>query len=137
MGDTQIVDHFVEQAKWCDDLGSPFTAALLERFASDFEAGGAIHDICQDWSTNPRKDALGLRLAGVLHHAVLSGASPELAESYPKGDAHWDMDAVWPQARAWLTDNIESTRRFIEHPPQTNETRRSIIFLPGFLKLAA
>ncbi|MEO0448975.1 MAG: DUF2332 domain-containing protein [Pseudomonadota bacterium] len=137
MGDTQIVDHFVEQAKWCDDLGSPFTAALLKRFASDFEAGGAIYDICHDWSTNPRKDALGLRLAGALHHAVLSRASPELAESYPKGNAHWDMDAVWPQACAWLTDNIESTRRFIEHPPQTNETRRSIIFLPGFLKLAA
>lgn len=137
LGETQIVDHFVEQAKWCNELGSPFTAALLKRFASDFEVGGPVHDICQDWSTNPRKDALGLRLAGALHHAVLSGASPALAAVYPNGGEPWDMDVIWPQARAWLAENIGSTRQFIEHAPQTNETRRSIILLPGFLKLTA
>ncbi len=137
LGETQIVDHFVEQAKWCNALGSPFTAALLERFASDFEAQGPVREICHDWGTNPRKDALGLRLAGALHYAVLSGTALELATVYPKGDANWDIEAVWPRARAWLADHVASTRRFIEHPPQTNETRRSIIFLPGFLKLAA
>ena len=137
LGETQIVDHFVEQAKWCDELGSPFTAALLNRFAADFEARGPVHEICHDWSTNPRKDALGLRLTGALHHAVLSGRAPELAAVYPAGDENWDIDAVWSRARAWLSERIAPTRQFIEHPPQTNETRRSIILLPGFLKLAA
>ena len=137
LGETKIVDHFVEQAKWCDALGSPFTAALQNRFAADYEAGGPIAIICKDWKTNPRKDALGLRLAGALHHAVLSGTSPELANVYPKGDSRWDIDAIWPLAVAWLSDNIEAVRAFIQSPPQTNETRRSIIFLPGFLRLAA
>ena len=137
LGESKIVDHFVEQARWCDALGSPFTAALHHRFADDFEAQGPVHKICQDWPTNPRKDALGLRLAGALHYAVLSGQAPDLATLYPNEDDKWNMDRIWPVARAWLAQNIPSVRRFIQHPPQTNETRRSIIFLPGFLKLAA
>jgi hypothetical protein len=137
LGQTKIVDHFVEQAKWCDALGSPFTAALQMRFASDFEAGGPVAEICGDWATNPRKDALGLRLAGALHYAVLSGASLALAAVYPKGGTNWDMNAVWPVAKDWLAANVDPVRAFIQSPPQTNETRRSIIFLPGFLKLAA
>ncbi|GAB5455628.1 MAG: DUF2332 family protein [Henriciella sp.] len=137
LGDTKIVDHFVEQAKWCDALGSPFTAALQNRFAVDYEAGGPIAIICAGWSTNPRKDALGLRLAGALHHAVLSGTAPEFGDVYPQENRAWDMDVIWPRAVAWLSDNIEAVRGFIQSPPQTNETRRPIILLPGFLKLAA
>ncbi|MCR9268462.1 MAG: DUF2332 domain-containing protein [Hyphomonadaceae bacterium] len=136
LDDSKIVDHFVEQAKWCNALGSPFTAALLLRFASDFEARGPVFAICNEWPTNPRKDALGLRLTGALHHAVLSGASPDLIQLFPRSDDDWDIEAVWPVARAWLADHIPHVRRFIESPPQTNETRRSIILLPGFLKLA-
>lgn len=137
LGESKITDHFVEQAGWCADLGSPFTAELLRRFAADFEGGGPVHTICSDWPTNPRKDALGLRLAGALHHAVLSRRSEPLAAVYPARAPDWDMDKVWPVARAWLNDNKAHVRHFIERPPQTNETRRSIILLPGFLKLVA
>lgn len=137
LADSKIVDHFVEQAKWCDQLGSPFTASLLKCFAHDFEAGGIIADLCADWPTTPRKDALGLRLTGALHHAVLSGTAPDLAAAYPGADPDWGMDKVWPRARAWLENRADHVRRFIQSAPQTNETRRSIILLPGFLKLAA
>lgn len=135
LGDSKIIDHFAEQAKWCDELGSPFTAALLRCFAADFEAGGPIADLCRDWPTNPRKDALGLRLTGALHHAVLSGAAPDLAAHYPSQRPDWDMDRVWPIARDWLTANMAHVSAFIQSAPQTNETRRSIILLPGFCKL--
>lgn len=137
LGDSKIVDHFVEQAKWCDALGSPFTAALLRQFAADFEAGGPVAEICGDWPSNPRKDALGLRLAGALHYAVLSGAAPDLAAVYPSGAMDWDMQQVWPVAKAWFAEHAAQVRDFIKSPPQTNETRRSIILLPGFLNLAA
>lgn len=137
LGESKIVDHFVEQAGWCDDLGSPFTAALHHQFAADFAAKGPVFAICSDWRSNPRKDALGLRLAGALHYAVLSGAAPDLAETYPDESGAWDMARVWPIARDWLAKNLEPVRDFIQHPPQTNETRRSIILLPGLLKLAA
>ncbi|MEM7329759.1 MAG: DUF2332 domain-containing protein [Pseudomonadota bacterium] len=137
LGDSKIVDHFVEQAKWCAALGSPFTAALLLKFADDFAEGGPVARICAGWPTNPRKDALGLRLTGALHHAVLAGASPALAAVYPNRDGAWEIEATWPVARAWMDQNIEPVRSFIQSPPQTNETRRSIILLPGFLRLAA
>ena len=72
LDETRILDHFTEQARWCEDLGSPFTAALLRKFAEDFKANGPVADICADWTGNPRKDALGLRLAGALHdHRVI------------------------------------------------------------------
>lgn len=135
LADSKIVDHFVEQAKWCDELGSPFTAELLKRFALDFEAGGPIADLCRDWPTNPRKDALGLRLTGALHYAVLSEDAPDLAALYPAQTPDWDMDRVWPVARDWLAANMADVRAFLQSPPQTNETRRSIILLPGFCKL--
>ncbi|MEO1554137.1 MAG: DUF2332 domain-containing protein [Pseudomonadota bacterium] len=137
LGESKIADHFVEQAKWCDQLGSPFTAQLLTRFAEDFEAKGPIATLCKDWPTNPRKDALGLRLTGALHYGVLSGAAPELAALYPGQSPEWQIEQVWPKARAWLSENLEPVRAFIQSPPQTNETRRSIILLPGFLKIAA
>lgn len=137
LGDSKIVDHFVEQAKWCDGLGSPFTAALLKQFALDFEAGGPVAEICSDWPTNPRKDALGLRLTGALHYAVLSGAAPDLAAVYPSEETDWEMQQVWPVAKAWFAAHAAQVREFIKSPPQTNETRRSIILLPGFLNLAA
>jgi hypothetical protein len=137
LGNSRIVDHFVEQAKWCDALGSPFLAQLLLRFVADFEQDGPVAQICHDWPTNPRKDALGLRLAGALHYAVLAGTAPDLAALYPSQQPEWRMDQVWPVAQAWLTENIAPVRRFLQSPPQTNETRRSIILLPGFLKLAA
>lgn len=135
-GDSKIVEHFVEQAKWCAELGSPFTAELLLRFASDFEASGPIAALCRDWPTNPRKDALGLRLTGALHHAVLSGAELDMAALYPAQNQDWDMAKVWPVARDWLARNHAHVEAFIESPPQTNETRRSIILLPGFCKIA-
>ena len=137
LDETRILDHFTEQARWCEDLGSPFTAALLRKFAEDFEANGPVADICADWTGNPRKDALGLRLAGALHHAVLTNAAPALAATYPGHLAEWKMEAVWAEAQPWLAAHIPDIRTFIKSPPQTNETRRSIALLPGFLELAA
>ena len=137
LDETRILDHFAEQAGWCEDLGSPFTAALLRQLADDFAAGGPVADICRDWTGNPRKDALGLRLAGALHHAVLTGAAPALAATYPAHVAEWKMEDVWAEARPWLAAHIPDVRTFLKSPPQTNETRRSIALLPGFLELAA
>lgn len=136
LGDSKITDHFVEQAKWCAELGSSFTAELLKRIAADYEAGGPVAELCRDWPTNPRKDALGLRLTGALHHVVLSGNAPALAALYPAQMPDWDMERIWPVARDWLAANMAHVSAFLQSPPQTNETRRSIILLPGFCKLA-
>lgn len=136
LGDTTIPDHFREQAGWCRDLGSPFMADLCFAFAKDFEAGGVVAGLVSDWPTNPRKDALALRLAGFLHYSVLTGAAEALAADYPASRDDWSMDRVWPLARQWLSGHREEAVRFLESPPQTNETRRCIAMLPGFLELA-
>lgn len=136
LGETAIPDHFREQAEWCRSLGSPFTADLCLAFADDFEAGGIVAGLVSGWPTNPRKDALALRLAGFLHYSVLTGAAPALAAEYPAMRPDWQMDRVWPLARDRLNASTDAARRFLEGAPQTNETRRCIAMLPGFLELA-
>ncbi|MEO0883809.1 MAG: DUF2332 family protein [Pseudomonadota bacterium] len=137
MSPEAIIDHFREQAAFCKHLGSPFTAALCELMANDLKAAGPVATLVDDWPTNPLKDALALRLCGALHHAALTDASPELAAAYPKSEAAWDMDTLWPFAQEHLTDAENKVREFLQFPPQTNETRRAIALLPGFLQIAA
>ena len=132
-----IRDHFLEQAEWCAALGSPFTAGLMRYFAEDFEGQGPVWRLCENWPGNPRKDALGLRLAGALHYATLGGEAPHLQVVYPAAKPDWDLSEIWPLARDWLIENQNFVAAFITSPPQTNETRRSLILLPGLLEVAA
>jgi hypothetical protein len=136
VADDRVLVHFREQSAFCAAYGSPFTAQLIARMADDLAAGGPVADLVAGWPTHPRKDALALRLVGALHHATLAGADPALAASYPAARPDWSMDAVWPLARAFLARERAGVARFIESPPQTNETRRSIALLAGFLAFA-
>jgi len=135
--DETLLAHFEEQAGWNEALGSPFTAELCRAMGRDYTARGPVYDLLKEWPGNPRKDATSLRLAGALHHAVLAGTAPELASVYPAAKPDWSMDEVWPLATAWLAASMDHVRAFLQSPPQTNETRRSIALLPGFLELAA
>jgi hypothetical protein len=131
-----LLAHFAEQAGFCDAMGSPFTARLLEAMARDLEAGGPVADLVGDWPGHPRADALSLRLAGALHAAALSGRDAALAAEYPAARPDWDAEAVWRAARAFLARERDWTLGFLRIAPQTNETRRSIALLAGFLHLA-
>ena len=131
-----VLAHFNEQAMFCEAYGSPFTGQLIRRFAEDFESGGPVAALVGEWPTNPRADALALRLAGALHAAALSGRDPALAELYPNARTEWRMDEVWPLARAFLERERNWVAQFITSAPQTNEVRRSIALLAGFLAFA-
>jgi len=37
-----LIESFHEQVRWCDKLGSDFTARLLEALAQDWLAGGPM-----------------------------------------------------------------------------------------------
>lgn len=132
----KILAHFREQAMFCAKYGSPFTAQLLERCAIDIEAGGPVAALVRSWTTNPRADALSLRIAGALHAAALTGRDAALAALYPARAPDWRMDDVWPIARAFLQREHDWVRDFIRSAPQTNETRRTIALLAGFLSFA-
>ena len=133
----RMLDHFRETAPICAEYGSPFTGRLIECFARDFEAGGPVAALLGGWAGNPLADGVAVRLAGALHAAVLTGRAPALAAEYPAQRADWDMAAVWPLAREFLEREQAWVARFISSPPQTNETRRAIALLAGFLSVAA
>lgn len=135
-GSEQIIAHFREQGSFCTAYGSPFTGQLLERFADDVQAGGPVAPLVANWPANPRADVVGLRLAGALHAAVLTGRDATLAAAYPRNDSDWSMDTVWPLARAFIAREADWVRDFLQFAPQTNETRRSIALLAGFLAFA-
>ena len=79
----QACVHFAEQAMYCEMFGSPFTAQLIKCMSEDYERGGPVATLLKDWSTNPRADALALRIAGYFHAAVLANRDAELGAHYP------------------------------------------------------
>jgi hypothetical protein len=131
-----MLAHFREQASFCVIYGSPFTGELITRMADDIEAGGPTAALVDRWGANPRADAVSLRLAGALHAAVLTGRDADLAAQYPANRPDWNMNDVWPLARALLAREQDWVRAFIASPPQTNETQRAIGLLLGFLNFA-
>jgi len=132
----KILAHFAEQAMYCDMFGSPFTAQLIKAMSEDYQGGGPIAALLRDWDTNPRADALALRLAGYFHHAVLVNRDAALAAHYPSSLANWSIEDIWPLARTLLEREPHAAAAFIRSAPQTNETRRSIALLAAFLTFA-
>lgn len=132
-----VIEHFVEQAHHCEVYGSPFMARLLELLAGDIADGGPAAALVASWPRSPRADALAIRLAGALHAAVLSGRDPALAAEYPAAQPAWDIARVWPLVRDFLARERDWVAGFLTSAPQTNETRRTIALLAGFLFLAA
>ena len=130
-----LLRHFDEQAAGCEHFGSPFTAALIGAMRGDLEAGGPVAALVGDWPGSPRPDAVSLRLTGALHFAALSKMDPALAEVYP-GGAKYSREPAWPRARDFLAREHDFVAGFVKSPPQTNETRRAIALLPGFLAAA-
>lgn len=136
MSAEKLVAHFAGQGGYAQLFGSPFTAQLIARMSEDLIAGGPVAALIADWPTNPQADALSLRLCGALHAAALTGRDARLAALYPAQSPDWSMDLVWPVARDFLAREEAWVRDFLRSPPQTNETRRSIALLAGFLAFA-
>jgi hypothetical protein len=132
-----LLDHFREQAGFCEAMGSPFTARLIEAMARDLDSGGPTADLVGGWMGHPRADAVSLRLTGALHAAALSGRDPALAAAYPAARPEFDAEAAWQAARTFLSRERAWVADFLRFAPQTNETRRSIALLVGFLDLAS
>lgn len=131
-------DHFRKQAEWCQRLGSPFNAALLNRLARRLGDGSVLDRLVAGGETPLRPtvaDVAPLRVAGALHAMTLSGRDQDLAAQYPAARAAWDMDAVIPVALAAMERHERWTRDFLTRPPQTNETRRAVGLLAGFARL--
>lgn len=135
-----IVQSLRLQGHACGQLGSPFYADLLTQAADDLEAGWDGAGLFVPWRGVEVKalvaDALPLRFLGGLHDLVLSGDALDLAQAYPAPDRTADPKAAWATAKAAAAKHAQRLAAFMTHEPQTNEVRRSICLIGGFLTIA-
>jgi len=120
-----IGGSFAQQARACESLGSPFTAAVLRGAFASLGRDTALGRRILDWpgDTSSAGASVPLRVAGGLHALVLRDMDARLGACYPPNDVpRADLVAAIAAAlhrhEAFLSDWIDS-------PPQTNEVGRS------------
>jgi hypothetical protein len=133
----RVRQHFRGQAAACRQLGSPFTALLLDMAAERLDEASEVGRAILAWPGDPRADALALRFAGSLHALVLSGASDALTQVYPGAGAKPNGEILWSAVAQALDRHGPMLLRFLASPPQTNEVARCAALLGGFLTIAA
>jgi hypothetical protein len=129
------------QSEVCAEFGSPFNGVMCAKLAEDLEAGGPTAPLFDPWAEVDLRriiaDATPIRAINAFHELALSGEAPALTAAYPHPDRPVDAAAAWAVARASVAGHGERLRAFMGHEPQTNEVRRAICLLPGFLAVAA
>ena len=132
-----IAAAFARQARLCAATAAPVCSELLRRCTDDILRNGPIGALVADFAGDPAKGALPLRLLGALHAQALRGDAPQLAAHLPStgGTPRWP--AAFDAFVAAATQHADEVRRWLEHPPQTNEVGRSAAFAAGYLSIAA
>lgn len=117
--------------------GDHLYAHAMRGMAEDWEAGGAVREICAGYEEAPEGSALQLRLLAGVFRLVLTGAAPELRPFYPCLGGAEPPDKVWPVMRKVLAAHVGVSRAALEIAPQTNEVGRSAALLAGLADLVA
>jgi len=129
--------YFDVQARSCTHDGSPLYGALISRLGEDYAAGGIVAELLEDWTGNPISDAVAMRILGAVHYLVLTGQAAELARHYPSAGGR----PVHPGVGDLLISTLAQHRAFVagrlREQVQTNEVRRSVALLGGFLAVSA
>lgn len=136
---TALSDAFHAQSDACAALGSPFMVRLMRLCGARLTAGGdPLRRKLFTWpgDVGPAGHSLPLRLASGLHALVISGKAPSLAACYPLQPIPSD-EVLWAEVEAALDTHNAWLTRWIDRPPQTNEVRRSAVFVAAARWLAA
>jgi len=135
MSDHPIFINFLAQAQACDELGSPFTAALCRLLPRVIDDGSAFGRRILGWpEETARADAMPLRVCGALHALARSGREPVLTAHYPPH--RFDAEALRSALRGAIARYDRFLHDYLDSPPQTNEVARSAIILGGMLEVA-
>ena len=134
----KLEDAFLDQARSNRGLGSPFTAKVLTLLSKRLTPGTPVVDRMLHWhgDISNRGASLPLRLLGGLHALVLTGACPELIACYPPNDGPGE-DKLGAALDVALENHVQPLMDWLDHPPQTNEVRRSAVMISGAHWLAA
>jgi hypothetical protein len=131
-----IPEQCREQARWCEELGSPLYAFLLTQCAADYEQGGPVRDLLEPHKSDRKGTALPLRMMGAVHRLALSGTAPELARNYPSCGGEVDLSSAWQAFRNVLVKHMHHLQQLVLRPVQTNEVGRCGALLGGFMEIA-
>jgi len=126
---------FLDQAEFCEAMGSHFTGALCRLFAANLTRETKLGALCLDWPGNPESSAdnVPLRLCGGLHALVLSGRDEKLAAYYLPRSM---VPPTWPEVLQVLKTHEAFLLDWMKSPPQTNEVSRSAVLWPVFMEIA-
>jgi hypothetical protein len=127
---------FAQQAAYCIQLASPFTALLCSLLGERLDRSTPAGRRLLDWDGNPDPfgDAVALRLCGGLHFLVRGGAAPHLAALYPPAPLP-EAEALWRALLPVLS--TDALLPWLDSAPQTNEVGRSAVLMSGLLVVAA
>jgi hypothetical protein len=132
----ELSQDMLDQAGWCERLGSPFYKALCVQIASNVEAGGVCWKLLEERAREPRRMKLPLRFLSSVHRFVLEGKLPALARHFPSTGGSGDPEAAWQAMAAALSQRGERIIAALPDTVQTSEVKRCCALLPGFLEVA-
>lgn len=129
--------HARAQAEACLALGSPFTARLLSLVADRLRPGTPVAETLLSWPADRlQPDAVALRLAGALHHLVLTGQAQVLARLYASRGNVADAQ-LWHALDAALRLKAGPILDTLALAPQTNEVGRASVYIAAAHWLSA
>lgn len=136
MDQRTLVESILNQAHWCEKLGSPFYQKLLLRIADNVQSSGACWRLLQQRTAESRRSLLPLRFLAAIHRLVLGNQLPQLAAYYPTVGGLPDADAAWRTLEHELKRCGDLVMTRLPESVQTNEVARCCALLPGFLTIA-
>jgi hypothetical protein len=127
-------DNFRQQAEWCEQLGSPFTALVCRSLHEYLTGESAFGARLLNWPGRAEADAVALRACGALN-ALARRGHRALAPLYPPNRLP-SAQEFWLGAQSAIAEEDAALTRFLDSAPQTNEVARSGALLPGYLEIA-
>ncbi len=134
MNMTDIAEAFAWQASHAEQNGAPCTARVVRALGKLAQGSTQTGQAIANWPGLKLKDALPLRLAGGMHHLVLSGADDRLAQVY--SGALSDQGAIDALVAELAATYDTQLLPWLDGPPQTNEAGRSASLMAGLLWLS-
>lgn len=132
-----VVWQLTRQALSCAAMGSPLSAFLLTRAATDVLEDGPCAPLLLADVRPGRGDAAALRFLAALHRLVLDRRAPELALHYPSVGGTPDLRQVGDVMVATVRSHAADLPDLVAQPCQTNEVGRAAGLVVGMLDVAA